>query len=416
MNPLTQSEYQYVIVGAGIAGLHCALRLKHKYPKSRILIAELYNYVGGRIVTYSPKDFNVHWESGAGRIHESHKLIGGYVKKYKLTKIPISSKKNWIDSAKVNLDSESDSWDSLYSLIKSAVSTLSKTVLATHTLHDILVSTYGLEKTKAILSHFPYTSEMTVQRADISLDALSNELGSPSFYAIKEGISAIPYDMKAELEDLGVEFLFNHRLTSIVPDKTPIHLQFDGKNTITADKVILTLHVDALKSVSPFQNLPALKYIQMSPLLRTYGVFPLPSWFSGLPKIITDSPLRYVIPINESKGLIMTSYTDGKDTKKWMNLPNKEICKEVMKETRKLFPTRTIPDPLFFKAHPWKSACSYWAPGLYDPNEISESIMNPMPKKWPNVYVCGESYSMQQTWIEGALVHANAMLKKYHGC
>ena len=39
---------------------------------------------------------------------------------------------------------------------------------------------------------------------------------------------------------------------------------------------------------------------------------------------------------------------------------------------------------------------------------MSKKIMNPLP----NVYVCGESYSVgKQCWIEGALENADAMLE-----
>jgi hypothetical protein len=39
--------------------------------------------------------------------------------------------------------------------------------------------------------------------------------------------------------------------------------------------------------------------------------------------------------------------------------------------------------------------------------------MKPLPLRFPDVYLCGESYSMHQAWIEGALQHAEDMLKKY---
>jgi hypothetical protein len=39
--------------------------------------------------------------------------------------------------------------------------------------------------------------------------------------------------------------------------------------------------------------------------------------------------------------------------------------------------------------------------------------MRPLPSCWQNVYVCGESYSERQAWIEGALEHSEKLLRKF---
>ena len=83
-------DYDYLIVGAGLAGLHCALRLARMYPKARIAIAEAYDYTGGRVVSYHNKKHHMNVEIGAGRIHKSHTMTLNYIDKYKLTTLPIS--------------------------------------------------------------------------------------------------------------------------------------------------------------------------------------------------------------------------------------------------------------------------------------------------------------------------------------
>ena len=107
----------------------------------------------------------------------------------------------------------------------------------------------------------------------------------------------------------------------------------------------------------------------------------------------------------------MTSYTDAEDARYWFKILEKGedvLQAAIMKELRITFPQYTIPDPIFFKAHPWYQGCTYWLPGNYSPQEMSKKIMNPLP----NVYVCGESYSVgKQCWIEGALENADAMLE-----
>jgi hypothetical protein len=158
----------------------------------------------------------------------------------------------------------------------------------------------------------------------------------------------------------------------------------------------------------------------MEPLLRVYAIFPTSpnAWFADLPKLSTDSPLRFIIPINPKSGVIMISYTDGKDAKYFMSIldskdgPSK-LQSFIMKEIRSLFPSLSIPDPLFFKTHPWYDGCTYWTPGSYSPSQLSESLMNPLPISHPNLYMCGESFSLQQAWMEGALQHSQALLQKH---
>ena len=48
-------DTEVAIVGAGIAGLYCALQLKRKFPNKKIRLFELSERVGGRIETWSVK-------------------------------------------------------------------------------------------------------------------------------------------------------------------------------------------------------------------------------------------------------------------------------------------------------------------------------------------------------------------------
>ena len=397
-----------------MAGLHCALRISEAFPKAKITIAELYGKEGGRIDTYRNKKFEAQWEAGAGRIHSSHHLTLDYIRKYGLTLYPISEKTQYISDS---CNTSKDLWPSISQILYESLSQLNPLLLQTHTLEEILDMTFPMQK--AALSYFPYCSEMTTLRADLALKSISKELGSNSkFFVVKEGLGAMIAAMKKELVKRKVEFLFHHRLIAVKGGQSELHfIAPDKKNiTLTAKHIILTLPSEALKGVQPFTSLPMLKHISMRPLLRTYAIFPTPAWFKDMPRTITDSPLRHIIPINPQKGTIMISYTDGNDTKHWSNILEKNgemaLSASIMKETRDLLIVN-IPNPLFFKAHCWKNGCSYWLPGLYSPEEESVKLMRPLPLRFPNVYLCGESYSMHQAWIEGALQHAEDMLKKY---
>jgi hypothetical protein len=387
----------------------------------------MYNYTGGRIFTYREKGHQ--WESGAGRLHKSHIILMKYLKEYGLTPIPIPSATNWISQGSL----EKDIWPAVSEIVESALERLDPKLLATHTVEQLTFK-------EPLLHRFPYKSEVATLRADLALKSFHNEMGGDNgFYVIKEGFSELTDRIKATLVKRGVKFLYHHRLisvdelsTKLFEEHTSLYFEITNKKhkppvargsekqkptcsyiTLQAKKAILAVHADALRGISPFSNLPALKNIAMTPLLRTYGVFKNPV---NIPKAVTDSTIRYVIPIN--KNTIMTSYTDSTDTIPWKKIYDEggdaALGPAVMTGLRKLFPD--VENPTFFKSHYWKHGCSYWLPGLYDPEEESRKIMQPIPLRFPNIFVCGESYSMRQAWVEGALEHAEQMLQTYMQC
>lgn len=114
----------------------------------------------------------------------------------------------------------------------------------------------------------------------------------------------------------------------------------------------------------------------------------------------------------------MISYTDSTDTEPWMadawSNPDR-LQERVMKSLRAALPHEQIPNPLFFKAHPWSEGCSYWLPvpagrRLETIEELSAKALNPAQ----NLYVCGESFSTKQCWMEGALEHAERLCRLLH--
>jgi hypothetical protein len=81
-----------------------------------------------------------------------------------------------------------------------------------------------------------------------------------------------------------------------------------------------------------------------------------------------------------------------------------EIGDVIEKELSQLFPMN-IPKPLWIRPYLWKIGTHATLPG--------------MPKQWletlpqiENVDVCGEAFSLRQSWIEGSLESAERVLTK----
>jgi monoamine oxidase len=401
-----------LIVGAGIAGLHSALELRKKHPEWTIVIAEAYNYVGGRVVSFTPKDSrfsDITWENGAGRIHTSHTQVLSYINSYNLPTFPISPKSEWRDEKHPSKPIR-DPWPALSTILTSALSHLSKEELAASTIQNLLVQLVGKERTAELLDHFPYRAEVEVMRADVAIESLRHELHSQhGFVVVGGGLRQLIQRMRSEFESTPHStLLLRHRLTDILPTTPPTAVfSLEAKRPrIRAHRIILALHASALREIHPFSTWPLLRHVRMEPLTRIYAIFPSPAWFSSITKTVSNSKIRYFIPINPAKGVAMISYVEGRDTKGW------DSKEKILDELRHLFPEYTIPEPLFFKTHPWTDGCSYWLPisPYVSEKELSTAAFHPFPKQLPTVFVCGESFSTQQAWIEGALQHASQLL------
>lgn len=414
-----------VILGAGIAGLRCGIELLRKRPSLQIVILEKYNYTGGRVVTYHKtledargKCSKLQWENGAGRIHSDHRKVLELLGKYGLHTIPLDDKLAYEEDGVLTNNIFTDTMR----LLSSAIDSLSKEYLATHTLRDILEDLVGKQETDALALQFPYRAEVDTLRADLAIESFRDEMGTYKGYVVvKEGLSALIQAMVKDFQGRGGTVFLGHEVTHIEKNGSLVLVKTKTKSGDVlweAPCVISTLHSEACREISLFKSWKTLDYLKMEPLVRTYAVFPTEKgkvWFSDLPKLASSSLLRFFIPMNPSCGTVMISYTDGNDARKILGILNtmgeEKLGDMLVEQARKSFPDKRIPDPLFFKAHPWTSGCTYWLPGTYDPYEESKKSLKPFSDT--NLYCCGESFSTRQAWMEGALEQADFLLATY---
>jgi hypothetical protein len=186
------------------------------------------------------------------------------------------------------------------------------------------------------------------------------------------------------------------------------------KRPYYASKCICAVPKETLLKLRIFSHIyPMLNLIKTLPLCRIYGQFPViengPNseprpWFKDLPKITTNNNLRIVIPMDESTGTMMISYTDNKFARYWKNIMDVNGVDEVARLHHKLLEKTTrmqIPRPEHIEMFYWEHGVAYFAPG-FDSSIMPSQIM--MPYVGVPLYVCGENYSEKNSqWIEGAL-------------
>lgn len=386
-----------VIVGAGIAGLSVAEGLLDR--GNSVILLERYPNVGGRIVTHRDPQYEI----GAGRIHASHKRTHALIKRFKLHTYPISDKV--IYRPLETLRDEPHGLDWILPAIVKMLKGQSSTTLASHTISSLLSPEW-----RGLLSRFPYWAEVHMLRADLAVEAFEAEMGTYGGYVgIQEGIDALTTHLADVVKQKGGEILVRHRVSDIRKYSDGFVIVGDqGKKAeakpfrIEADQVIIATCRCSLGNFGVLKGQPLLKQLQTSPLTRIYAQYPVGRsgpWWTGLEKTVSDSPLRFVIPIDPKTGLIMISYTDGTDTETWKGLEGPKLTKAIQKEVKRLFPERDIPDPTFLEKHEWSSGCTYWVPGDYEVDKAIEKAMHPMKNLW----VVGESVARHQAWIESAL-------------
>jgi len=384
-----------IIVGAGIAGLWLAEQLqKHG---DEVVVLEQDKRVGGRIATSKHG-----YEIGAGRLATNHRRTMALVKRFGLETIPLSREIGWKSERVGGL--EENTFQAAWAPIIAALSKTSAKTQATETLRSLATKTLGPAMTNSILAQFGYRAETDTLRADLGIHSFQNVMGATtSFVVVKGGLSQIPTGLAKDLDvRLGTT------VQDIILADGVYHVKTSNKR-YECDRVILAMPAPALKKLPCLRGFRTLDYLQMKPLTRIYAqtVGPAPPFLSK--RMITDSPLRYIIPVNPDKGLIMISYVESQDTDFWRGLKGPALIAKLQKELRRLFPTEQVPEFKWARAYEWSGGCTYWVPGEYDPAAESKRALHPLPKM-SRLHLCGESFSLRQAWIEGALEHAAALL------
>jgi glycine/D-amino acid oxidase-like deaminating enzyme len=401
-----------VIIGGGLTGLTVAEGLAKKDSRRQITVLERYPNVGGRVVTH--RDDGLQYEIGAGRIFKDHKRVHALIRRFKLHTYPINESVVF-RSAETKQD-EPHGFETVMGAILRMLETIPASTLSDFTIGELLPKEW-----RPLLLRFPYWAELHMLRADLAAEAFKSTMGTYGGYVgVMEGIDAITTHLRDAVVKAGVDLRVRYRVEDVRKDGGGFLIVGNwGKKaeakpfTIHAKTVILATCRCSLGSFRVLKGLPLLKQLQTSPLTRIYAVYPKGDdgrvWFDGMRSTVTDSPLRFVIPIDAKKGLIMISYTDGPDTKTWKGLEGAELQRVLQKEVRSLFGA-AVPDPTYLQSHEWPSGCTYWVPGDYVMGDAIQKAMQPLGKD-KGLYVVGESVSRQQAWMEGALESAEALLK-----
>lgn len=251
----------------------------------------------------------------------------------------------------------------------------------------------------------------------------------------------------------------------------------DPDQTVYARSLILAMPRRSLELLNPSgvlldpSNEPVqdlIKSVTPIPLFKLAVCYPFP-WWETLPEVevdvdgakkmvkitegesVTDLPIRqcyYWAVDPTSKRAVVLIYDDGLDLEYWQNLRNlkadhfqthpdhvseddqdskwdkykappsmvDEIHRQ-LKEIHGVTDRPDIPEPYAAAYRDWGDdpfggGANFWHIGVKS-HEVSKAIVHPMENE--PVFICGESYSHEQGWAEGALKTAEDMLQNHMG-
>lgn len=279
---------------------------------------------------------------------------------------------------------------------------------------------------------------------------------SKPFFDIEGGYERLPHELAKQAAASGASVSTHATLTSLnLPHKPGalFKLRFRDargrQSETTATYVILALPQRAINLIGDFPARASFANLMDSVVpvgaCKSFLLYPKP-WWKGLGiaggRSITDLPARQFylygaekerVPAAESTnghGLLM-AYNDATTVEYWKGIVPKpapdaqglswlkadtQLAQEIHREANLVFRTKA-PTPLAacfqdWTADPFGAGWHFWGPG-HDGFEVADAMLRPIASA--NLFVCGEAWSLDQGWVEGALERTEMLLQKHFG-
>lgn len=407
--------YDVVIVGAGICGLNIANLVSDSYKS--ICILEKDNTIGGLIKTQhlNIKNYNkpVKIESGGAVVYDYQKNMLNLIKKYNIDVLSVPLYKNgkhhkdfW-DCKKRKLPLNKKSTDKFFFLIKKVFSYMESKgnqYCSKHTLEQICLQILSFKDVRFIEFCYGYASEFRIANSVVAKKNIENELfKSENIYIFKKGYNQLIQAMYDSIKDK-VQLFTNSSVQNFIY-KSNYYEVFYNNTSIKTKKLVFAVPREALKSMcesfTPHEQ-SLFDSVQPSSLTRIYTQYDINkknnAWMKNINFSTVANPIRQIIPVKKNQGFFQISYSDWYFADYWGNLNanySKILLKKLLSET---FQYHKIDDPIYFKKYYWKDAIHFWKP-----NVKHNTLYKKIHHLRPNLFVSGESFSLNQGWCEGAV-------------
>ena len=415
---MTETIYDIIIIGGGIAGLYSAYNIQKISPTKKILVLESYKkkWLGGRINNEMFQGVQIVTGAGVGRKDNDFLLID-LLKELKIPYTDCNVSHNYASTIHPNCDVKK-----VIQLLKHNYTNNQK---SSKTFKEFAIEILGLNAYNQFTICTGYTDyenediydtlynygfeynykEWTGLRIQWKklVDTISNKIGLTN---IKTSNTVTKIDTTQSAQN------------KIMHSKFAIHTE--QGHTYFCNKVIIATTIKSVLKIVPGAAEKNSIYQQIcgQPFLRVYGKFSKAS----IPimkqiiigQTIVPGPLKKIIPMDAEKGVYMIAYTDNEDAislKKYLEntLENRNIFCNLIEISLGL-PTGTLHLNAIHDYY-WPIGTHYYKPlqKIYkNRTEFIKIAQHPME----NMLVVGEMISKNQGWTQGALESVATVLTK----
>ena len=425
MSASSESYYDVIIIGSGMAGLYAALKVRKLAPQLSFLVVEKYDTYGGKSYNEDFENTSVVTGAGIGRLHKD-KLLLSLMRKFKISVQTFETGHNFVASLE----------PLCHGMVKTTFMELKHAYNKTHAHgHEHPHTTFKKFAT-GILGKKEYDNfVMCAGYSDYENEDAYDVLYHYNFddnYNRWVGFS-VPWkklvDKIVDKLESGHHIINNTEVTRIlkhdkyfeIATKHPQHSTHDvqSKKKYYCEKVVIATDIDGIKDlIHNVSSTPELYYqIKGQPFLRLYAKFSRDSIPHLKEKIqgvtIIPGPMQKVIPMDPDHGVYMIIYSDNADAdffKKYFknNTKNRTTLNTLLENSLDLKGKLRIEN---IKDFYWKNGTHYYTP-LTSHFDTRQEFIEKAQHPDPNVLIVGEVISLHQGWVEGALESVEKTLTK----
>lgn len=403
-------QYDFIIIGGGIAGLYAAYKIKTLNPNASFMVLEKQHkkWAGGRTGNANFKGTSVVTGAGVGRKRKD-KLLIKLLGELDIDTHEFKATHNYATAIK-----DSCSVKNTFIEIKRAYESSPEKSI---TFKEFAISIIGQERYKNFIVCSGYAD---YEKEDVR-DTLFN-YGFDDNYENWTGLAINWKKLVMKLiEKIGTTNIkFGQGVEKIERTEGKFYQIFTQTHEFVGEKIIVATTIDAVLKIVPGASRSDSIYRQIhgQPFLRTYGKFSASSqeiMRKYVPALtIVPGPIQKIIPMDSEKGVYMICYNDNESAKKLATISNdteenrEQFCRILEKSLG--LPKDSLKLLSIAKFY-WPIGTHYYSP-LKGSFENRRQFIKHAQRPHTNMLVVGEMISENQGWVEGALESVENVVTK----